>query len=34
VDGIKVAEAIALAITGAGAARHKGHRGEAAVAYG
>jgi hypothetical protein len=34
VDGIKVAEAIALHITGAGALRHKGRRGEAAVAYG
>jgi uncharacterized FAD-dependent dehydrogenase len=34
VDGIKVAEAIALAITGAGNLRHKGRRGEAAVAYG
>jgi uncharacterized FAD-dependent dehydrogenase len=34
VDGIKVAEAVALAITGAGEVRHKGRRGEAAVAYG
>ena len=34
VDGIKVAEAVALAIVGGGEPRHKGHRGDAAVAYG
>jgi uncharacterized FAD-dependent dehydrogenase len=34
VDGIKVAEAVALSLAGGGAARHKGRRGEAAVAYG
>ena len=34
VDGIKVAEAVALRITGGGEARHKGRRGEGAVAYG
>jgi hypothetical protein len=34
VDGIKAAEAVALAITGGGEPRHKGRRGEAAVTYG
>jgi uncharacterized protein len=34
VDGIKVAEAVALRITGGAEMRHKGRRGEAAVAYG
>ena len=34
VDGIKVAEAIALHMTGGTELRHKGRRGEAAVAYG
>jgi uncharacterized FAD-dependent dehydrogenase len=34
VDGIKVAEAIALHIVGSGEIRHKGRRGEGAVAYG
>jgi uncharacterized protein len=34
VDGIKAAEAVALSIAGAGEPRHKGRRGEAAVAYG
>lgn len=34
IDGIKVAEAVALSITGGGALRHAGRRGEAGVAYG
>jgi len=34
VDGIKVAEAVALHIVGAGEVRHKGRRGDGAVAYG
>jgi uncharacterized FAD-dependent dehydrogenase len=34
VDGIKVAEAVALDIAGGGAPRHAGRRGEMAVAYG
>jgi uncharacterized FAD-dependent dehydrogenase len=34
VDGIKAAEAVALSITGDGPLRHRGRRGEAAVAYG
>jgi uncharacterized FAD-dependent dehydrogenase len=34
VDGIKVAEAVAIAIAGGGAPRHAGRRGEAAFAYG
>jgi uncharacterized FAD-dependent dehydrogenase len=34
VDGIKVAEAVALHITGGTDLRHKGRRGDAAVAYG
>jgi uncharacterized FAD-dependent dehydrogenase len=34
VDGIKAAEAVALSIAGDGELRHKGRRGEAAVAYG
>ena len=34
VDGIKVAEAVALAITGGAEMRHKGRRGDGAVAYG
>lgn len=34
VDGIKVAEAIAIDKTGAGELRHKGRRGDAAMAYG
>jgi hypothetical protein len=34
VDGIKVAEAVALAILGGGTLRHRGRRGEADVAYG
>jgi uncharacterized FAD-dependent dehydrogenase len=34
VDGIKVAEAVALSILGTGSLRHAGRRGEAALAYG
>ena len=34
VDGIKVAEAVALAMTGGGEPRHKGRKGETTVAYG
>ncbi len=34
VDGIKVAEAVALSMTGGGRPRHAGRRGEMAVAYG